>query len=106
MLPRVQSGGGKLLPGQHSLLLEKWIPTSFGKKLAQIPHIDIPGKIMHPFARATFEVMFLSPDDRSSPRRGRLVGEFLAEEMAELLSWPAFSPDINRIEDFWVNLSH
>jgi transposase len=45
-------------------------------------------------------------DDNAPCHRARVVKEFLADKDVEFLEWPAYSPDLNPIENLWAWVKH
>jgi hypothetical protein len=74
--------------------------------LNQDQYIVILRERMLPFARATFMANFLYQDDNAPAHRGRRATDFPDEEEVERLPWPAFSPDMNPIENLWALMTH
>ena len=44
---------------------------------------------------------FVLIDDNTRPHRVSIVDEFLESEGMEHMEWPAYSPDLNPIQNFW-----
>ena len=53
--------------------------------------------------RSTFEYTgFGVQQDNAPVHKSEVVRNFLAQEQWEVLDWPAYSPDLNPIENIWA----
>lgn len=57
-----------------------------------------------PFLQQNGLANFLWQHDNAPCHKARIVTEWLAEHQVQVLPWPAFSPDMNPIENIWAIL--
>ena len=105
VLPRVQAGGSGVTKygvfynrGKSELHL-------LDGNLDQYQYIRVLETKMLPFARRDFQENAVFQDDNASSHRARRVMDFLEDENVQHMDWPAMSPDLNSIENIWLEIS-
>lgn len=105
ILPRVQAGGGGVTVWGAFHAGAKSDLVILDGNLDQHQYRRILEQTMLPFARQTFQDNFVFQDDNAPAHRARTVAAFLQNQGVEQLPWPAYSPDMNPIENLWAEVT-
>lgn len=103
--PYVQAGGGGVTVWGAFHHGAKSPLVVLNGNLNQDGYLDILRDEMLPFARRTLGRNFVYQDDNAPAHRARRVDAFLNGQRVNRMMWPAYSPDMNPIENLWADVT-
>ena len=68
-------------------------------------YMDLLKEMIIPIIKLNMRTDFYFQQDNSPVHTAKIVKEFFTTSQIEVLQWPAYSPDINIVEDIWKTIS-